>query len=190
MEYYLNRINLALMALIGAACVWQWSGERQADSLIESLRQAVAVDERHIAAQAEALRSADADLAEFKTVIVSFKAKSDASDVQIRQQRARLFILERDAKQHAAESAVWTKTLAAYKAAVTDRDGNVRLLLDQRQHLIAANQEAAAKTNQAVVAYNDLAAKYTDLVGHYEVLAKRYRAEHPPAVDGATRPAS
>jgi uncharacterized protein involved in exopolysaccharide biosynthesis len=64
------------------------------------------------------------------------------------------------------------------------------VLLDQRQQLIEANKDDAAKANKAVLAYNDLAAKYADLIGHYNDLAKRYQAEHPPAPDSTAKPST
>jgi chromosome segregation ATPase len=190
MEYYLNRINIVFIALVGALCVWQWSGEKRADGEIEKLRQVVATDERHVAAQDQAIRGANEDIDEFKKVITSLKAKSDAGDVQIRQQKARIFTFELDSKRHDDEADIWKKTIAAYKDAVASRDGNIHVLLDQRQQLIEANKDDAAKANKAVLAYNDLAAKYADLIGHYNDLAKRYQAEHPPAPDSTAKPST
>lgn len=190
MDYYLNRINVILIALVGALCLWQWSGEKRADVQIESLRRAVAAGERRGAAQDQALRGDNEDIDEFKKIIAAFKARSDASDVEIRQQKARIFALEQDEKRRAAEAGIAARALAAYKQGVAARDGNIRLLLDQREQLVTANRDAVRKADGAIVAYNDLAAKYATLIGQYNNLAKRYKAEHTPAPDAAASPSS
>lgn len=190
MEYYLNRINVVLVALVGALCVWQWSGEKRADVQIETLRQTVAADERHGAAQDQAIRGANEDIDEFKREITALKTKSDSGDVQIRQQKARLFQVELDAKRQADTAELWKKSLAAYKDAVAARDGNIRTLLDQRQQLIEANRSTAKKATDAVVAYNDLTAKFESLVQKYNELAARYQAEHSPAPNPPAHPSS
>jgi len=190
MEYYLNRINVILIVLVGGLCVWQWHGENKADGRIVDLRLAVAADERHIAAQDQAIRGANEDIDEFKKVIDSLKIKSDAGDVQIRQQKARLFTIELEEKKHAAEADALKRTLAAYKEAVAARDGNIHILLDQRQQLIDAGRAAAKKAADAVVAYNDLAVKFEDLVGKYNDLAARYKAEQTTQADAQAKPSS
>jgi chromosome segregation ATPase len=184
MEHFLNRLNVVLIVLVGGLCVYQWSGESKADGQIVELRRSARVDEDHISSQNLAIRGAREDIVEFKKVVVELKGKSDAADVQIRQQKARIFTLELDQKQSAAAADIWKKSLAAYKQAVAARDGNIHLLLDQRQQLIDANRDAAHKANQVVSAYNDLAAKYTALVGQYNELAKRYKALAAPPPDG------
>jgi chromosome segregation ATPase len=183
MDYYLNRINVILVALVGALCLWQWSGEKKADLQLENLRRVVAANESHLAAQDQAIRGANEDIDEFKTEISSLKAKSDASDLEIRQDKARVFTLEQEEKRHAAEAEQSARALAAYKQGVATRDQNIQLLIDQRQQLIGANQDAVSKANNAVTAYNDVATKYATLVGQYNELAKRYKALTAPPAD-------
>jgi len=180
MDYYLNRINVILIALVGALCVYQWSGEKRADQLIEDLRRTVHADEGRIAAQDQAIRSANEDIDEFKKVIAEGKARSDAADADIRQQKARIFTLEQEAKRHAAEADLAAKSLAAFKLGIADRDTSIKSLLDQRQKLADANQDIANKATAAVHAYDDLYSKYAALVGQYDDLAKRYKALAPP----------
>jgi hypothetical protein len=191
MEHYLNRINIVLIALVGGLCVWQWSGEKKADVQIESLRRAVDADERHAAAQDQAIRGANEDIDEFKKLIASLKAKSDAGDVEIRQDKARIFTLEQEEKRRAADADLSARALAAYKQGIAVRDGNIHLLLDQRQQLATANYNAVGQANQAVTAYNGVASKYAALVGQYNELANRYKAlTNPPPADKKTTPAS
>jgi len=182
MDYYLNRINVILIALVGGLCVYQWSGEKRSDQLIEDLRRSVRTAESHIAAQDQAIRGANEDIDEFKKIIAAAKTKSDASDVDIRQQRARIFTLEQDAKRRAAEADLAAKSLAAYKQGLAERDGNIQLLLAQRQKLVDANQDVAKKATTAIHAYDELYAKYATLVDQYNDLGKRYKAlTAPPA---------
>lgn len=190
MEYVLNRVNILLVALVGALCVYQWDGEKKADAQIEDLRRISRVDEDRIASQDLAVRGAREDIVELKNVISALKTRSDAGDVQVRQQKARIFTLEQREKRSAEEAEVWKKTLAAYKDAVAARDGNIRVLIGQRQQLIEAGRAAAKKATDAVVAYNDLAAKFEDLVGKYNDLAARYKAEHAAQADAQAKPSS
>ena len=191
MESFLNRLNLVLVVLVGALCTRQWSGEKAADGRIIELRRAARADEDRIASQELAIRGAREDLADFKSTVAELKRKSDAGDAQIRQDKARIFTLELAAKRGAAQADIWNKTLAAYKQAVAQRDGNIHLLLDQRRQLADADKEAAGKANQAILAYNDLAARYTALVEHYNELARRYQAlSTPPAGSRQENPKS
>jgi len=189
MDYYLNRINVILIALVGALCVWQWSGERKADSQLENLRHVVAADESHLLAQDQAIRGANEDIDEFKKEITALKTKADAGDVAIRQGKARIFTLEQQVKQNAAEAEIAAKALAAYKQGLSARDNNIKILLDQRQQLVAANQDAVQKANTAIKTYDELASKYGALVTQYNDLATRYKALTAPK-DKANAPSS
>jgi len=183
MEYYLNRINVILIALVGALCFWQWSGEKKGDAQLENLRRVVAADESHLAAQDQAIRGANEDIDEFKAEITALKKRSDAGDIEVRQAKARLFTLEQQAKQSATEAEISARALAAYKQGVVARDANIHTLLDQRQQLVTANQDAVRKADGAIKAYDDLANKYSALVTQYNDLATRYKAltAPPPA---------
>ncbi len=181
MDYYLNRINVVLIVLVGGLCVYQWSGEKQADAQLVELRRLVRADENHLASQAESIRTASADLEEFKQVITEFKTKSDAANLQIRQEKAKVFTLEQETQRRAAEAETAARSLAAYKQGVAGRDANIQVLLGQRDQLVSANHEVVKKADQAIGAYQALAGKYTTLVGQYNDLAGRYQAEHPPA---------
>ena len=180
MDYFLNRINVILIALVGGLCLYQWKGEKRADDQIVELRRLERVNEDHIASQAEALRGASEDRDELKRVVTELKLASDSADIQIRQQKARIFTLESDSKRSDAEAADLKNTVSAYKDAVAARDKNIQILLSQRQQLIDENRDAIGKATEA---YNGLATKYADLVGHYNELALRYKAltSPPPA---------
>ncbi len=189
MEYILNRVNLVLLALVGGLCIYQWSGERKADREIEDLRHSVQKAEDHIAAQDQSLRGANEDIDEFKKVIAESKLKSDADDVALREKKAQVFTLEQQAKRAISDADLSAKTIAAYKLGINDRDANIKILLEQRQKLIDANQDAAQKANQAITAYNELANKYGTLVAQYNDLGKRYKAlTAPPSNDQAAKP--
>jgi chromosome segregation ATPase len=181
MDYYLNRINVVLIVLVGGLCVYQWTGEKQADAQLVELRRVVHADENHLASQAEAIRTASADLDEFKKIITEFKSKSDAANLQIRQTKAKIFTLEQETKRQATEAETAARSLAAYKQGVAARDANIQVLLGQRDQLVTANHEVVKKADQAIGAYQELANKYTALVGQYNDLAGRYKAEHAAA---------
>ncbi len=192
MSHRLHQINFVLLVFVGGLCLFQWHREKQADDQIVNLRRIGREQEGKIATQGEAIRSANEDLDGFKGEVAGLKHKSDESDTEIKQQKARIFTLERDKEQHAAEAAEWKKTFAAYDQAVAARDGDIKTLLGQRDQLVSANKDVAQKANQAVVSYNGLVAKYEDLVGKYNDLAKRYQAEHATASapDTHTQPQS
>jgi len=185
MEYYFNRLNFVLVILVGGLCVYQWSGEKRADREIEALRHSVNVAEDHIAAQDQTIRGANEDIDEFKKIIADAKTKTDESDKTIRDQKAKIFTLEQHSKHLEVEANLAAKSITAYKAGIADRDSNVQLLLDQREKLLSANQDAANKANSAIKAYNDLATKYASLVEQYNDLGRRYQAlTTPPPKDG------
>ena len=179
-EPLLNRLNAIFIVLIGALVAYQWSGESRADGLIVALRASGQKAEQRIAEQTEALKQANEDLQEFKTVISGLKAKIDDADAQIRQQKARVFTLERDAARTASETSSLKASLAAFSTAVQSRDANIRTLLEQRHKLADAASDAAHKANEAVAQYNQLASQYQDLVTKYNDLVRR-RQEAPGA---------
>jgi chromosome segregation ATPase len=181
MSYRLHQVNFVLLALVGTLCLFQWHREKQADDQIIDLRRIGQAQDRKIATQGEAISSANEDLKGFKSEISGLKQKSDQSDTEIKQQKARIFTLEREKERHESEAAEWKKTFAAYDQAIAARDGDIKTLLDQRDQLVSANKDVAQKANQAVVSYNGLVVKYEDLVGRYNDLAKRYQAEHATA---------
>jgi chromosome segregation ATPase len=181
MDYYLNRINVILIVLVGGLCLFQWKGEKKADAQIVELHHTIRTDEDRVASQIQAIRAANEDIDEFKKIIAGLKTRADAGDVEIRGQKARIFALAEAVKQHDREAEIWKRTLATYKEAVAARDKNIQALFDQRRQLVDANKADAQKATDAVVAYNGLAAKYEDLVSKYNELAVRYQAEHTPA---------
>jgi chromosome segregation ATPase len=181
MSQRLQRVNLVLLALVGGLCFFQWHREKQADDRIVDLRHVGREQDQKIAAQGEAVRRSNEDIEDLKKGIAGLKQKSDESDDQIKQQKARIFTLERDKERATAEVAEWKKAIAAYDQAIAARDGDIKALVDQRDRLVSANKDAAQKANQAIVGYNELVTKYEDLVGRYNNLAKLYQAEHPPA---------
>jgi chromosome segregation ATPase len=188
METFLNRLNLILVALLGGLIVYQWSGESRADEKIVDLRTNVRGLEHRLAEQVEALRRANEDIKDFKSVVANFKAKTDDDDAQIRKDKARIFVLERDATSHAAESESLKRSVAAYKEALAVRDADIRTLLDQRAKLVEAASDASHKAGTAVGLYNDLVAKYEGLVGKYNDLAKRFQAATAAANDNPKAP--
>jgi hypothetical protein len=122
--------------------------------------------------------------------VAALKKKADDSDLESRRQRAELVGLQRERDRGRAEAEGWKKALSGFQEAVSERDIDIKTLLDQRASLLAANKDAASKANQAILAYNDLASKYEGLVGKYNDLAKRYQADHPPAQEAAAKPTS
>jgi chromosome segregation ATPase len=173
MEPFLNRLNVILTVLLGALVAYQWSGENRADSQIIELRATGRKAEQRIAEQTEALKQANEDLDEFKSVISGLKTKVDAADAQIRQEKARGFTLEHDSARSTAEAAALKSSLAAFKDAVDSRDASIRTLLDERHKLAQAASDAAHKANEVVAQYNQLATQYQGLVTKYNDLARR-----------------
>jgi chromosome segregation ATPase len=173
METFLNRLNVILTVLLGALIAYQWSGESRADSQIIELRAAGRKAEQRIAEQTEALKQGNEDLEEFKSVISGLKLKVDDADAQIRQQKARVFTLERDAARSTAEEAALKNSLTAFKDAVDSRDANIRTLLEERRKLVQAGSDAAHKANEIVAQYNQLAGQYQGLVAKFNDLVRR-----------------
>jgi chromosome segregation ATPase len=173
MEPFLNRLNVILTVLLGALVAYQWSGESRADAQIVALRASGRKAEQRIAEQSEALKQSNEDLEEFKSVISGLKAKVEDAESQIRQQKARVFTLERDAAHSAAEAASLKTSLAAFKDAVDSRDASIRTLLEERHKLAQAGSDAAHKANEIVAQYNQLAGQYQELVAKYNELVRR-----------------
>ena len=181
MSRRLNQANFVLIVLVGGLCLLQWHREHEADNQIVELRRVAHEQERSLAGQAEFLRGANEDIANFKSDVEGLKKKSDQGDVEIRQQKARIFTLERDKERHDAEAAALKRSLGAYEKAVADRDADIKSLFGQRDQLVGTNRDTVRKANETVEAYNQLAAKYEDVVAKYNDLATRYKAEHAPA---------
>lgn len=190
MSLRLHQVNFVLLALVGGLCLFQWHREKRADEQIIDLRRIGQEQERKITAQGEAISNANEDIAGFKSEVTGLKHKSDEGDAEIKQQKARIFTLEQDKEQHAAEAAAWKKIFAAYEQAIAARDGDIKTLLNQRDQLVSANKDVAQKANQAVLSYNGLVTKYEDLVGKYNGLAKRCQAEHATVSDAPAQPQS
>ncbi len=185
MEPFLNRLNVILLVLVGGLVAFQWSGEHRADTTILALRTAARRTDQRIAEQAEALKQATEDLAEFKGVIARLKTKADDADAQIRQQKAQIFTLQRDAARQTADTALLQAALAAYKVAVNSRDSSIHTLLDQRQRLADAANAAVHQANAVVTQYNQLAGQYQGLVAKYNDLVRR--AQAAPTAGNAVR---
>jgi chromosome segregation ATPase len=183
MSKRLNQANLVLVVLVGGLCLFQWHREHEADSQIVELRRVAQEQERTLSGQAESLRGANEDISSFKNDIEGLKKKSDQGDVEIRQQKARIFSLEREKDRHDKEAVAWKKSLDAYEKAVGDRDSDIKALFAQRDQLVVANRDTVKKANDAVEAYNQLVSKYEDVVAKYNELATRYKAEHAAAAD-------
>ncbi len=181
MTRYFDTLNLTLLVLLGSLCVAQWSHEREYARQLGDLRQTTATQADKLAMQGETIQRAVEDIEGFKREVVSFKEQADENNALIRQQKARIFLLEEEKGRVTRQLADWQKALDEYKKAVNGRDDNIKTLLAQREQLVTANKEVAAKANQAVFAYNDLTTKYEDVVTRYNALAARYQSEHEPA---------
>jgi chromosome segregation ATPase len=189
MTRYFDYLNLTLLILLGSLCVVQWSREKEYGRQLAELRQTSTNQADKLAVQGEAIQRAGEDLEGFKREIMNFKEQADENNALIREQKARIFLLEEEKGRFTHQLADWQKALDEYKKAITGRDDNIKTLLTQREQLVTANKEVAAKANQAVLAYNDLTTKYEDVVNRYNALAARYQSEHAPAAS-ASAPAS
>ncbi len=185
MTRYFDYLNLTLLVVLGSLCLVQWSHEKDYGRQLTELRQTATNQADKLAVQGEAIQRAGEDLDGFKREIVNFKAQADENNALIRQQKARIFLLDEEKDRVTHQLADWKKALDEYKKAVATRDDNIKTLLTQREQLVTANKEVAAKANQAVVAYNDLTTKYEDVVTRYNALAARYQSEHAPAASAS-----
>ena len=187
MARYFDYLNFALVVLLGGLCVVQWAHEKDYAHQIGDLRQTATSQADKLAVQGEAIQHANEDIDGFKHEITAFKQQTDENNTLIRQQKARVFVLEEENGKNARQLAEWQKALEEYKKAVTGRDDNIKTLLAQREQLVSANKDVAAKANQAVLAYNDLTTKYEDVVTRYNTLATQYKSEHEPAPAAAAK---
>jgi len=174
-------LNFVLLLALGGTCVFQWRQERQYGERITELQRQSDLQQNKLAAQAEDLRRTGEDLDGFKQTVATLTTQTEQQAADLRMQKAQAFTLQNDKDRLDRELAVWKNALEEHKAAVASRDDNIRTLLKQRDDLVAAQKDAAAKANTAIVAYNDLAAKYDDVVGRYNTLATQYQAEHEAA---------
>ncbi len=187
MSKYFDYLNLTLLVFLGGLCVYQWTHEKEYALQLADLRHTATSQADKLTVQGESLQRANEDIESFKKEIVAFKAQSDENNGLIRQQKARLFVLEEEKGKVSRQLADWQKALDEYKKAIGNRDENIKTLLAQREQLVATNKDVAAKANQAVVAYNDLATKYEDVVTRYNTLATQYKSEHEAATAGAAK---
>ena len=181
MTRYFDYLNFALLGLLGGLCVVQWSQEKGYALQLAELRHTATSQADKLAVQAEAIQRSGEDIEGFKHEIEAFKAQADGNNALIRQQKARLFVLEEAKVKTDRQLADWQRALEEYKNAISIRDENIKTLLGQRDQLVATNKDVAAKANQAIGAYNDLATKYEDVVTRYNTLAARYQTEHDAA---------
>ena len=174
-------LNFALLLALGGTCLFQWRQEHDYDARIADLQRQSDQQQNQLAVQTEDLRRTGEDLDSFKQTVTTLTTQSEQQAAELRTQKAQAFALQNDKDKLDRELDVWKQALEAHKAAVAARDDNIRTLLKQRDDLVVAQQEAAAKANTAIVAYNELAAKYDDVVGRYNALATQYKAEREAA---------
>jgi chromosome segregation ATPase len=187
MGKFFDFINFGLVTLLGVLCLTQWSHEREYARQFTELRQTATSQADKIAVQTESLQQANQDLEGFKQEITTFKQQADDNTTLIRQQKGQIFQLQEDNTRTTHQLADWQKAVDEYKSAVTTRDDNIKTLLKQREELVTANKDVAAKANEAVLAYNNLTGKYEDLVTKYNSLATRYTAEQDAAAAAAAQ---
>ncbi|MFA5263124.1 MAG: hypothetical protein WC378_04810 [Opitutaceae bacterium] len=173
----LQTLNLVLLVVLGGLCVVQWTREKNYTSKIEELQRTASRQSDKIAEQEESIRLTKEDIEGFKTDVAAQKSKIDEQNVIIRQDKARIFSLEAENEKLTKRGEALNQNIESFKSAVTGRDENIKILIEQRDQLVAANKDAAGKANQAITAYNELSGKYEELVTHYNTLAARYKAE-------------
>jgi chromosome segregation ATPase len=181
----MNRIfaglNLFLLLVLGGTCVYQWRQEGAYGARIAELQKQTDQQQNKLLAQAEDLRRSNEDLDGFKKTVATLTTQDEEQAAEIRQQRAKVFVLENEKDKLAKQLAAWAHALDEHKAALADRDQNIQTLLAQRDQLAAAQSEAAGKANHAIAAYNELATKYDDVVGRFNALATQFKAERDAA---------
>ena len=185
MSKYFDYLNLTLLVLLGGLCVFQWTRENEYALELSGLRQTSATLADKFAVQGESLQRADEDIDGFKREITALKVQADENNGLIREQKARLFGFEEEKGKVSRQLSDWGKALEEYKKAIGNRDDNIKTLLAQREQLVAANKDVAAKANQTVAVYNELATKYEDVVTRYNTLATQYKSEHEVAATKA-----
>jgi chromosome segregation ATPase len=175
-------LNLVLLLVLGATCVFQWRQEGAYNQRITSLEKESASQTNKLQVQAEELRRNSEDLTAFKQNVANLTTESETQAAELREQKARVFTLAQEKARLSTQLDAWQKALNEHKAALAQRDESITTLLAQREQIIAAQRDAATKANSAVAAYNDLTTKYEKVVNDYNTLAKQYQAERENAV--------
>lgn len=169
----LDYLNLAFLAILGVICLLQWDKERGLSHRVADLQKNVRDQEGRITQQNETIHHSEEDLADFKKRISDYQAKFDLQNATIRTNKAELFKLALLEHEHTNQIAEWEKAVEDYRSVVTNRDANIKVLLEQRETLVAANKQTAEKFNGLITDYNGLAEKYKDAVDRYNKLVAR-----------------
>jgi chromosome segregation ATPase len=181
MQRSLNLINLVLLLGLGALCLVQWHKEDIYGKRLTELQHTADAQGDKLAEQNDTIKRATEDLEDFKGQVAAQKTRTDEQVEEIRGLKARAFSFEQDKEKAERQSGAWQQAIEEYKKAVANRDDNIRILLEQRDTLHKASEDAALKVNQTIVAYNDLRAKYDDVVTRFNDLAAVYNSEHKAA---------
>lgn len=180
-------VNFLLLLGLGGTCVYQWSQERVYGTRIADLQKQTDGQQNQLLAQSEDLRRTREDLDGFKENVAKLTVQTEEQAKSIRQQKAEVFVLESDKDKLTKQLATWQHAVEEHKAALANRDDNIKTLLTQRDQILLAQSDAAQKANQAIVAYNELTTKYEDVVGRYNTLATQYKAEREAAAAAALK---
>ncbi len=178
-------LNLFLLFLVGGTCVVQWTRERDYAVRLGSLQSLSDRQQGELRTQADELKRTQEDVAGFKQTVANLNAQSEEQQSTIRHQKARVFELENESTRLNRQLETWRHAVEEHKAAIGQRDENIKTLLSQREQLVTAQNQAAQKANEAITAYNDLTKKYEDVVTRYNTLATQYKAEREAAAAAA-----
>lgn len=179
-------INFSLLLLLGGTCIYQWTKERDYGAQVVSLRSLAHKQDLQLTAQGDDLRRAREDIDGFKSSIASLSQQAEEQAASLRLEKARSFQLGNEKEKLERQLAAWQQSLEEHKSALSNRDENIHILLEQRDQILTAQRDAADKANSAIIAYNELAKKYDDVVGKYNALATQYQAERNAAATATT----
>jgi hypothetical protein len=163
----LSILNLALLALLGGLCVYQWRNEYRDSLQITQLQRETSEQRVKLDEQARTARRQGDDASSFKEQIARLQVIAESSEALSRTNRWLASQLEKDRVQFADQAAQWMKAVEAYKSAVLSRDESIKTLREQRETLLQRERDAASRANEAVLAYNQLAEKYKAAVNRY-----------------------
>lgn len=174
-------LNFVLLLALGGVCVFQWRQERVYGDRIAALQKQSDQQQNKIQVQTEDLRRTNEDVEGFKQTVASLTTQTESQAATLRDQKAQVFVLESEKEKLTKQLDAWKQALDEHKTALENRDQNIKTLLEQREQLVAAQNDTATKANQAITAYNELARKYEDVVGRYNQLAAQFQAERDAA---------
>jgi chromosome segregation ATPase len=173
--------NLLIILALGLCglCSWQWYGQTQERTRVQSLTQT-------IFDQATAIQVHTNSIASLNAQSIQMDARVSELRQTVKTNEENLLALRREAGRLRSENSALTNDVAEYKAAFEKVEAKLKEAYDgiKKQNeavkeLAGQRDEFVQKYNDSVKQRNDLVAKYNDLVQQVEKL--QGAAAKPPA---------